>query len=179
MKTRPVVAAVFVVCCLLLCGLILRHQIAGHPLPPEIAQRYRGNGGDQGEAFRLGMQGWQPASPALGALAHQTMAGQLAAMKAGDGPKVWTYQSHNLRQRFSSPALFMQTISSQYPAFTHYRRVEYRQMLVNRSGQQVQALVVLEDENGRQVPAVYMLVREAGEFKVAGVQPLFPPAGQH
>ena len=177
MKTRPVVAAVFVVCCLLLCGLILRHQIAAHPLPPETAQTFdgntgNGNAGAGGRRFWMGMDGWQPVSPALGALAHEAVAGQLSALKAGDGPKAWTYQSRGLRQNFSSPALLMQIISRRYPEFLHYRRVEYGPMMTDKSGQEVRALVRLEGESGDRIQAIYMLVREAGDFKVSGVQPL-------
>ncbi len=175
MKTRPITAAVFVVCCLLLCGLILRHQIAAHPLPPETAQDESGGGRGR---FWMGSGGWQPAPSALGALAHQTVAGQLAALKAGDGPKAWAYQSRGLRQNFSSPSLLIQSISSQYPEFVHYRHVEYGPMLADKSGQQVRALIRLHGDNGNRVQAVYLLVREAGNYKVNGVQPIPWSAGR-
>lgn len=179
MKTR-FLAAVFVVCCLLLCGLILRRQIAAHPLPPETAQRFEGNRDGRGQGrFWMEMEGWQPASPADSALAHQTVAGQMAALKAGDGPKAWGYQSRGLRQRFSSPAWLMQVITSQYPEFLHPRSVTYKTVFTDKSGQIAHAIIVLEDENGNWRGDDYLLVREDGQFKVRGVQPLPRPNPGH
>ncbi len=169
MKTR-LLAAVFVVCCLLLCGLILRRQIIAHPLPPETAPGFEDNQDGQGQGrYRMGMGGWQPASAALSALAHQTVAGQLSALKASDGPKAWEYQSRSLRQNFSSPAQFMQTIARQYPAFTRYRHVLYGPVLTDKAERQIRAAILLEGENEHGMRADYLLVRENGQLKVNGV----------
>ena len=177
MKTR-LLAAVFVVCCLLLCGLILRRQIAAHPLPPEAAGRFEEGDDGQGQGRFWMEEGWQPAPPAVGTLAREVVSGQIAALKAGDGPKAWSYQSRSLRQNFGSPALFMQVIASQYPEFAHPGHVQYGPVRMDKSGRQVRALILLEGEDGRQVQAVYQLVREGGEFKVARVEPLSGPEGQ-
>ena len=175
MKTR-LLAAVFVVCCLLLCGLILRRQIAAHPLPPETAERSEGGRDGRGQGrFWMGMPGWQPASPADSALAYQTVAGQIAALKAGDGPKAWSYQSRSLRRRFSSPAQLMQVIAGQYPEFLHPRRVKYRPVFTDKSGQTAHAAILLEDNDGNRAWEDYLLVREDGQFKVGGVQTLPGP----
>lgn len=173
MKTR-LLAAVFVVCCLLLCGLILRRQIAAHPLPPETAQGFETDRDGQGR-FWMGKEGRQPASPADSALVHQTVAGQLSALKAGDGAKAWAYQSRGLRQRFSSPAQLMQVVAGGFPEFLHPRSIKYEPVLTDKSGQTALAAIVLEDEHGNRVQAVYHLVREGGEFKVSGVQRLQGP----
>ena len=175
MKTRPVLAAVFVGCCLLLCGLILRHQIAAHPLPPETALRDEGGANGSTGQRRFWTEGWHPASPALSALAHSVVAGQITALAAGDGPKAWGYQGPMLRQNFGSPARFMQIMSSQYPEFLHPNRVEYRPVLTDQSGTQAREGVILEGKNGRRVWAGYQLVRENGQFKVGGVVTLPPP----
>ena len=171
MKTR-LLAAVFVVCCLLLCGLILRRQIAAHPLPPETARHsFRGSGDQQEqERFLRGIDGWKPASPALAALADEVVEGQIAALKAGDGPKAWGYGSRSLHRQFSSPAQFMQSIAVNYPEFAHPRQVLPGPVLADLSGQQVQALILLEGDNGNQIRADYHLVREDGQFKVGGVE---------
>ena len=175
MKTR-LLAAVFVVCCLLLCGLILRRQIAAHPLPPETGQRFEADGDERGQGrFLMGMEGMQPASPADSALAHQTVAGQMAALKAGDGPKAWGYQSRSLRQWFTSPAQLMQMIARRYPEFIHPHSVTYKLVFTDKSGQTAQTAILLEDENGNQAWYGYLLVREGGQFKVIGVQPLHRP----
>ena len=172
MKTRPV-AAVFVVCCLLLCGLILRRQIAAHPLPPETADRFEEGRDGRGQGrFWRGMPGWQPASPAESALAHQTMAGQIAALKAGDGPKAWSYQDRGLRRRFPSPAQLMQVVAGHYPEFLHPHSVTYEPVFTDKSGQTAHAAVVLEDDSGNRVWDGYLLVREGEQFKVNGVEPL-------
>ncbi len=173
MKTR-LLAAVFVLCCLLLCGLILRRQIAAHPLPPETAERF---GAGQGR-FWMGMPGWQPASPAESALAHQTVAGQIAALKAGDGPKAWQYQSRLLRRHYADPAQFMQDIAAHYPEFAHPLRVNYGPVFTDKSGQQVRAGILLEGQNGNQVQADYLLVQEGRQLKVNGVQILSHPEGR-
>jgi hypothetical protein len=170
MKTR-LLAAVFVVCCLLLCGLILRRQIAAHPLPPESAQRFENDGDGRGQGrFWMEMEGGQIASPAVGALARQTVAGQIAALGNGDGPKVWEYQSRDLRQRFSSPAILMQLITRHYPELVHPRRVTYKPVFTDKSGRMAHALILLEGEDGNRVWEDYFLVREGGQFKVGGVQ---------
>lgn len=170
MKTR-FLAAVFIVCCLLLCGLILRRQIAAHPLPPETAQRFGEDRDGRGQGrFWMEMEGWQPASPAVSALAHQTVAGQMAALQDGDGPKAWGYQSRSLRQQFSSPAQLMQIIARQHPEFLHPRSVIYRTVFTDKSGQTAHAVILLEDENGNRTGEDYLLTKEDGEFKVSGVE---------
>ena len=171
MKTR-LLAAIFVVCCFLLCGLILRRQIAAHPLPPETAKRSFEDSGDpqEQERFLRGMDGWKLASPALAALAHEVVGGQIAALKAGDGVKAWSYQSRSLHRTFGSPAGFMQNIAVNYPEFAHPRRMLPGPVLTDISGQQVQAFILLEGDNGNQIRADYHLVREGGQLKVSGVQ---------
>lgn len=175
MKTR-LLATVFVGCCLLLCGLILRRQIAAHPLPPETAERSeRGRDGWGQGRFWMEMPGWQPASTADSALAHQTVAGQIAALKASEGAKAWAYQSRGLRQRFSSPAQLMQVVAGQYPEFLHPRRVTYEPVFTDKSGQTAHTAILLEDDTGNRVSEDYLLVREDGQFKVRGVQTLPGP----
>ena len=175
MKTRPALAAVFVACCLLLCGLILRHQIAAHPLPPETASREEdGANGGTGQR-RFWMKGWHPAPPALSALAHTVVAGQVTALAVGDGPKAWGYQGQMLRQNFGTPDRFMQVIARQYPEFLHPSRVDYWPVLTDASGTQAREAVLLEGKNGRRIWAGYQLVRENGQFKVGGVETLPPP----
>ncbi len=170
MKTR-FLAAVLVVCCLMLCGLILRRQIAAHPLPPEAAQHSEDGSDGRGQGrFWMGMEGWQPASPAASMLAREVVSGQIAALEAGDGPKVWGYGSRSLRQRFSSPAQLMQIIAGQSPEFMHPRRVIYKPVFTDKSGQMALAVIVLEDGNGNRVWDDYLLVREDGQFKVGGVR---------
>ena len=170
MKTR-LLAAVFVGCCLLLCGLILRRQIAAHPLPPENAERSEAGRG----RFWMRMPGWQPASPADSALAHQTVVGQIAAIKAGDGPKAWSYGSRSLRQQFSSPVQLMQVIAGHYPEFLHPRSETYEPVFTDKSGQTAHAAILLEDGRGHQAWEDYLLVREDGKFKIRGVETLSGP----
>ncbi len=175
MKTR-LLATVFVVCCLLLCGLILRRQIAAHPLPPETVQRFEEDRDGRGQGrFWMEREGGQPASPAVSALAHQAVAGQMAALRAGDGPKAWGYQSRGLRQRFSSPTQLMQIIARQYPEFLRPRHVIYKPIFTDKSGQTAHAVIFLEDENGNQTGEDYLLMREGGQFKVGGIRPVYRP----
>ena len=97
MKTRPVAAAFFVICCLLLCGLILRRQIAAHPLPPETAQG--------GIISRTRSAGFPPSGYAGNFAVRPprdpdrvAVQGQMKAFHGGDGFKAVSYQSHTMRQ---------------------------------------------------------------------------------
>ena len=161
MNTRPVVAVLFVALCLLLCGLILRRQIAGHPLPPDIRRT----------------QEFHPADAEVTQQAQATIRGQAAALNAGDGPRALSYQSHALRHRFGSPQEFLQMINARHPEFRQSRAVYYGPVWVDKAGTQAQARVLVVGKDGRQVRGVYQLVREDGELKVDGFWPLDGLAG--
>ena len=155
MNARPVVAAVFVALCLLLCGLILRRQIAGHPLPPEARQSYD----------------FHPASLEVTRQAQDTIGGQVAALNAGDGSRAWLYQSRALRHNFSGVKQFLQMINARYPEFGQSRLVRYGPVWVEPGSGRAQARVIVEGKNGREVRGVFQLVREGGALKVDGFFP--------
>ena len=156
MKARPAAAACFVVFCLLLCGLILRRQIAGHPLPPEAKHSYD----------------FHPAGPALTQQAQESIQGQVAALSAGDGRKAFSYQSQALRRRFADAGQFLQMIRVHYPEFGQNRAVHYGPVWTNTGSTRAQVQVRVDGKNGRQVQGVFQLVREGSALKIDGFAPV-------
>ena len=174
MKSRSVAASFFVVFCLLLCGLILRRQIAAHPLPPETRHQFasdqRFSGGQQG--FWSDFKDWHPAAPSVAKQAHETIQGQLAALRAGDGRKALFYQSHLMRERFAGPDQFMEMIANQYPEFGHSAAVRFGPIIwTDKTESRARVLVKVEGENGQHDQEIFLLVREGGQFKVNSVWP--------
>lgn len=173
MKTRPVAAAFFVICCLLLCGLILRRQIAAHPLPPETAQRgggYQPDGDGRGDPqFWMKPQNWHPAPAPLAAEMEATIQGQIAAFNRGDGAGAASYQDRTMRQKMGNPMDFMHMISSRYPEFAQSRKVQVGPIWIDKSKHFGQAIILVEGKDGEQIDGKYLLVREGGQFKVANV----------
>lgn len=171
MKPRSVLAAFFVVLCLLLCGLILRRQISAHPLPPDTGRREaEGSAGDGGGRFGGDFQDFHPASPAVAASARKTVEGQMTALNTGDGAAALTFQSAGLRHQFSDPAQFIAMIAVQYPEFRQSRHVDCGPVWSDSDGDRVRARVRVEGRNGHHVRAVYWLVKEGGQLKVGGVR---------
>lgn len=156
MNTRPFVAGLFVALCLLLCGLILRRQIAGHPLPPDISQA----------------QEFHPAGAVVSQQAQAAIRGQVEALNARDGRRAFFYQSREMRHHFSSPGEFLKMINARYPEFGQSRAVYYGPVWADKNGSRAQARVLVEGKNGRQVRGVFQLVREGGELKVGGFLPV-------
>ena len=170
MKPRSVLAAFFVVLCLLLCGLILRRQISAHPLPPDSGRREAEASGDGGGRFGGDFQDFRPASPAMAASARKTIAEQMTALSAGDGAAALAFQSAGLRHQFSDPAQFIAMIAVQYPEFRQSRHIDYGPVWADSDGDRVRARVTVEGRNGRHVRAIYQLVKEGGQLKVGGVR---------
>ena len=169
MKSRPVAAAFFVVFCLLLCGLILRRQIAGHPLPPNGQQ---GSGGPQDYWTD---QGWHAASSANAAQVRGVLQGEMAALRGGDAPKAMSYSSRSRQERFAGAGELLQMTRSYHPELASYRAFQYGPIWTDQAGQNAQALLFVRGQNGERVRENILLVREGGRFKIDHLRPQLMP----
>ena len=165
MKSRPIVAAFFVALCLLLCGLILRRQIAAHPLPPVSERHFDGDPQD----LWSGLQGGHVAAPAMTAQVRQTVQGQLTAMRDGDGLKAMSYQSRAMRRMSGNPGQFEQHIVSEYPEFGHCRHAHFWPVWTDKTGKMAWMVVIAEGKNGHHARGIYQMVQEDGQWKINDV----------
>jgi hypothetical protein len=171
MNSRPITAAFFVIFCLVLCGLILRRQIAAHPLPPDQGQRgdSRGFGGGS-QDFWAEFQGGHPADPSSAKQVRDLVQEEMTALRTGDAPKALSYQSRFLRQRLADPNEFMQFLLGRHPEMVYFRQVQCTSVLTDKEGQHAVAVVLIEGSKGDRTRGQFLLVRESGQFKIAGIR---------
>ena len=196
MQTRPIAAAFFVVFCLVLCGLILHHQIAAHPFAA-VSDRQGGMEGPFGgngplrrdrhpdgdgrfervkhlDRRRLDFwrdrQDWQPASPEITQEAQQTVNRQLTALRDGDPVQAFSYQSQELTQVIPTPAMLARRINSQSPEFGNSSQLRYWQIMTDKSQRQARAFVMVEGKAGGYARGIYLLTLENGQFKVSDIE---------
>ncbi len=174
MNTRPVAATFFVVFCLLLCGVILRRQIAAHPLPPDTG-RQGGSGQGGGGQGMWADYDWQPAPPFIARRVQGVVQAEIAALGSGNMPKAMAYGSLTRRQRFSDPAQFLQFMQERHPELLEDRVVRYGPVGMDPSGQNAWAIVLLKGRNGERTRDDFLLVREGGVFKISRIQPTTLP----
>ena len=163
MNTRPVAAAFFVVFCLLLCGLILRRQIAAHPLPPDLGRQSNGQG-------LWAEQNWQPAPSAVAKQAQGVVGAEIAALRGGDAAKAMSYGSQDRQARFPDPSQFLQIVREHHPEMGGSGAVRYGPVGIDPSGQNAWVLVLLRDRSGQRTRDNFLLVREGGVFKISRIQ---------
>ncbi len=177
MNVRRAAAFLFAALCVGLSAFVLRGQIAAHPKPPafrlpdfpEVAGGPTGAGGPIGADRPPGPKAWRVATGAERRAALATINDQLAAIRAGDGDRAWFYQSRGLRGNFASGQAFVAMIGTQYPEFGHAASASFGPVLTNPEGNLAGVPVTVRGQNGRLAPAYYMLVKEDGGYKVAGV----------
>ena len=178
MNSRPVAASFFVVFCLLLCGLILRRQIAAHPLPPDSRlPGYSGQGnGGQGYSGQdpWTERRWQPAGPVLARQVQGVVRAEIAALHRGDIPQAMSYGSQTRRQRFSDPAQFLQIMQERHPELQEDRMALYGPVGIDQGGQNAWAAVLLVSRSKGRVHDNFLMVREGGVFKIDRIQ-TWPP----
>ncbi len=164
---------VFAALCLGLSGFVLRGQIAAHPKPPPEPA---GPLGDFRPRPPSGLPragdhplGWRAAAGPTRAAVTAVIGDQLAAIRAGDADRAWSYQSRGLRRNFRSAQAFRSSIADHYPEFGHSRSVSYGPVWANPSETRAGVAVTVRGQNGRSAPAYYLLVKEDGGYKVASV----------
>ena len=179
MKARPIAATLFVVCCLLLCGLILRRQIAAHPLPLEAPSgRFGSRSNGQGYETE---QGWHRASVSNAKQTRVAVKGQLTALRDGDAAHVMAYQTRNLNQRFGNAGDFLRIVQARRPELMNWQRLEFGQIWTDNAGRYAQATVRLQGKAGDQTQAMFLLIREGGQFKIDRLrtEPVSPRSFPH
>ena len=163
-KARPIAATLFVVCCLLLCGLILRRQIAAHPLPPEAAAGRFGSGADRQQYE--GEQGWQTASASNVKQTRAAIKGQLTALRAGDAAGAAVFQSRRLSGRFGSSTDFLRIIQARRPELVGWKSLDFGPVQTDSAGRYARSIVWLQGKAGDRTPALFLLIREGGQLKI-------------
>lgn len=111
----------------------------------------------------------RPATVAEKKAATAAIEAQLKAFRAGDYEKAARYQSEGLRRGIGSIEAFRGMMQRSYPQFASYKSVSFGEARAERSGAAVQVQVVLTGKDGKTVRAVYVMVREEGEYRVASV----------
>ena len=95
------------------------------------------------------------------------IAEQLAALKAGDGSKAFTYASPGIRQQFGNAGTFLDMVRTSYGALISARYTEFLEGAVI-GGRVVQPLRLIGADNSVLV-ALYTMEREpAGGWKIGG-----------
>lgn len=164
MNTRPVAAAFFVVFCLLLCGLILRRQIAAHPLPPDTRPQY----GQSQQGFDF--QNW-PLAPASTAKQVQSVVqGELDALRGGEAARALAYRSRSRRQQFSDPNQFLQLVRERHPELLRDHAVRFGPVRTDPMGENAWTVVFMEGPGGERTQSGFLLAREDGEFKISRIR---------
>jgi len=169
MNLRRAAPFVFAALCLGLSAFVLRGQIAARPIP-----RPDPDGPAQGQPFEPPMAGDHPRGwhVAAGPTRRQVVAvigDQLAAIRTGDADRAWSYQSRGLHRNFPSAQAFVAQISGSYPEFGHSASATYGPIWADKPETYAVVAVTVRGQNGRRAPAHYLLVREEGGYKVAGV----------
>ncbi len=173
MNGRSVAASFFVVFCLLLCGLILRRQIAAHPLPPDSRlQGYSGQG--YGGQDPWTERNWQPADPVLARQVQGVVRAEIAALRRGDVPQAMSYGSRNRRLRFSDPVQFLQLMQERHPELQEDRLALCGPVGIDQGGQNAWATVLLVSRSKGRVHDNFLMVREGGVFRIDRIQ-TWPP----
>lgn len=164
MSTRPVAAAFFVVFCLLLCGLILRRQIAGHPLPPDAKPQY--GQGQQGFDF----QSWRPASASDAKQVQRVVQEELDALRDGEAARALAYRSRFRRQQFPDPNQFLQLVRESHPELLRDNAVRYGPVRVDPGGENAWVIALMRGRDGKRARGGFLLEREGSVFKISRIQ---------
>lgn len=112
---------------------------------------------------------WRAATPKERSAAIRSIIAQLEAFKADDYERATTYQSRGLKGNFSSVKNFRHMITENYPQFAHYKKASFGATLATRSGEAVQAPIILTGQDGVTVHAVYLMALENGVYRVMSV----------
>ena len=95
------------------------------------------------------------------------IAEQLAALKAGDGSKAFTYASPGIREQFGNAGTFLEMVRTSYGALISARYTEFLEGAVIE-GRVIQPLRLIGSDNSVLV-ALYTMERQpTGGWKIAG-----------
>jgi hypothetical protein len=101
--------------------------------------------------------------------ASDAIEAQLKAFKADDYKKAEKYQSAGLKQNFRSTDEFREMMKRGYPQFANYKSVRFGDARCDAKGDNVQINVTVVGHDNVTVRAVYLMVREEGQYRVSSV----------
>lgn len=110
-----------------------------------------------------------PASASVRHAAATAINAQLAAFRADNYQAAIKYQSARLKRHFRSVKQFREMITNTYPEFAHSKSIEFKDARADGKGHHVVMRITLVGQDGVTVNAVYLLVKENGQYRVAGV----------
>ena len=108
----------------------------------------------------------QPVSEPVKKELTATIEGQLAAFRANDYAKAFTFASTDIQGMFA-PADFEKMVKTAYPVIAHSVSTEYGIMF--DTGEQAVVNVHIKDADKKDVEYQYLLKKEAGSWKINGV----------
>ena len=167
MTSRTLPTAAFVILCLALSGLVLRRQMAAHPVRPEPLRQNEAHSPFFGAPSDRG--NWHVAAEPTRKAVTASIQGQLDALRDGDGPKAVAYQSVGLRHSFGSPQGFVDGIRRGYPEFGYCQSVHFGPVWADKTAQFAEVGVTVRGVNGRTARGEYQMVKERRGYRVAGV----------
>lgn len=111
------------------------------------------------------------ATPGERQAAAAAIRAQLDAFKKDDYKRAMIYQSKELRKNFDSLEKFRAMMRQNYPQFTQYKKVDFGPSLAQGEGETTNFImpVLLTGQDGMKVQATYVMVKEDGAYRVAGV----------
>ena len=107
-----------------------------------------------------------PASEPVKKLLTAVIEGQLAAFRANDYAKAFTFASTDIQGMFA-PEDFEKMVKTAYPVIAHSVSTEYGIMF--DTGEQAVVNVRIKDGDKKDVEYQYLLKKEAGDWKINGV----------
>lgn len=103
-------------------------------------------------------------------LAMSSIEGQLQAFRSGDYVRAVDFQASALRGQLGSPQAFRRMMQRSYPQFARYRSISFLEARCNDSGERFQFRVMVTGEDDVTVGALYVLVREDGQYRISEVR---------
>ncbi len=94
---------------------------------------------------------------------------QLKAFKADDYARALKYQSEGLRANFDSPDDFRRMMRRSYPQFANFKSVSFGEARASKDGNALRVPVTVTGQDRVVVKAVYVMLREKGEYRVGSV----------
>jgi hypothetical protein len=165
---------------LLVFGIVAVGIALNWPLPPEPAPRrnaraiapFRAPGIGGPEFGAPGMRRprrWRETTAQERRDATASIVAQLDACKRNDFQRAMLFQSTFLRRRFASVAAFRQMMQA-YPQFMRYKSVRFGKSRATRRGRLLQIEVDLTGMDNVRAKALYLMVLENKNYRVAGVE---------
>lgn len=111
----------------------------------------------------------RPATEAEKKAAVGAIEAQLKAFREDDWVKATKFQCLELRKNFETPEDFRRAIKTGYPQFANYKTAAFGAALCDTKGEKVQVSVTLTGQDGVVVRAIYLMIKEEGEYRVGGV----------